>query len=174
MVNKLKNFNIYFIVISIMIILLISIPLIKNNYKKQDTTVENIKLPDGFKIDAFASGLGGSFFAAPGPNKGPRLMEFYKDVLFASIPSAGLIVALPDKNKDGKADEVIKVIEGLNRPHGIAFKDDYMYVANEDSIVKIRLKDDLTADKSTIEQITDLPSGGHWNTFWGATDIPGC
>ena len=128
----------------------------------RNPALKNIILPEGFEIDIFASELGKSLFANPGPSKGVRFMEFYSDVLFASLPNSGAIVALPDKNKDGKADEVIKVIDGLNRPHGIAFLDDYMYVANEDSVIKIRLKEDLTADRSTLEHITDLSSGGHW------------
>ncbi|MBI2655655.1 PQQ-dependent sugar dehydrogenase [Candidatus Woesearchaeota archaeon] len=123
--------------------------------------LKNIKLPPDFQIDIFADDLGKSL-NYPGPNRAVRFMEFYNGVLFASIPSAGVIVALPDKNNDGKADEVIKAIEGLNRPHGIAFKDGYVYVANEDSVIKAKMNEDLTADKSTIEKITELPSGGHW------------
>ncbi|MBI2658381.1 PQQ-dependent sugar dehydrogenase [Candidatus Woesearchaeota archaeon] len=128
----------------------------------RNPALKNINLPAGFEIGIFASELGKSLFNVPGPSKGVRFMEFYNDVLFASLPNSGVVVALPDKNKDGKADEIIKVINGLKRPHGIAFKDDHMYVANENSVIKARLKDDLTADKSTIEHIIDLPSGGHW------------
>lgn len=124
--------------------------------------LKGIALPEGFEIDIFASDLGKSLFAIPGPSRGVRLMEFHNGVLFASLPSAGAIVALPDKNKDGKSDEVINVVDGLNRPHGITFKDDYMFVANEDSVIKVKIMDDMTADKSTMEHIVDLPSGGHW------------
>ncbi len=160
----LKSFNKKIIIILIIFILIISIPLIQNNIKNQSQhpILKNIKLPANFKIDIFASDLGKNFYAAPGPNQGPRFMEFYKDVLFVSIPSAGIVVALPDKNKDEKADEIIKVIDGLNKPHGIAFLDDYMYIANEDSVIKVRLNEDLKADIKTKEFITDLPKGGHW------------
>ena len=143
---------------------MILIPLIKNNSKKiqnKDPILKNINLPPNFEIDIFASDLGKSF-NLPGPNRGARFMEFHKDVLFVSIPSAGIIVALPDKNNDGKADEVINVIDGLNRPHGIAFLNDYIYVANEDSMIKAKLKDDFKADSPTKQHITDLPKGGHW------------
>ncbi|MBS3105354.1 PQQ-dependent sugar dehydrogenase [Candidatus Woesearchaeota archaeon] len=160
MAEKHKKSNIWIVIVSIIIIFAISIPLIKNN-KIQNTTLQNIKLPPDFKIDIFASDLGKGF-NLPGPNKGARFMEFYKDVLFVSIPSSSMIVALHDKNKDGKVDEIIKVIDNLNRPHGIAFKDNYMYVANENSLIKTKLNDDLTADKSTIEHVNDLPKGGHW------------
>jgi len=159
-----KKFNIIIIIISIIVIFVILIPLIKNNSKKiqnKDPILKNINLPPNFEIDIFASDLGKSF-NLPGPNRGARFMEFHKDVLFVSIPSAGIIVALPDKNNDGKADEVINVIDGLNRPHGIAFLNDYIYVANEDSMIKAKLKDDFKADSPTKQHITDLPKGGHW------------
>ena len=156
-----KKFNILIIAVLIAAISLIFIPLIKNNYKKQAPILKNINLPDNFHIDIFAGDLGKGL-NLPGPNPGPRFIEFYKDILFVSIPSAGSIVALPDKNKDGKVDEIIKVIDGLSRPHGIAFKDNYMYIANEDSIIKVKLNDNLRADVSTKEYFTDLPTGGHW------------
>ena len=159
-----KKFNILIIAISIAIIFLIFISLAKNNKTQiqiQHSILKNINLPDNFHIDIFADDLGKGL-NLPGPNQGARFMEFYNDVLFVSIPSAGSIIALPDKNKDGKADEIINVIDGLNRPHGISFKDDYMYVANEDSIIKVKIQDNLKADISTKEYITDLPTGGHW------------
>src|SRR3989338_3729354 len=122
---------------------------------------EGIRLPDGFQIDIFASDLG-SGFNLPGPNKGVRFMEFYKDVLFASLPSSSSVIALVDNDKDGKADEAITVISNLNRPHGIAFHDEHIYVANEDSIIRAKLNEDFTVDASTIEYLVDLPKGGHW------------
>ncbi|MBI4010421.1 MAG: PQQ-dependent sugar dehydrogenase [Candidatus Aenigmarchaeota archaeon] len=169
--KKQKRF-IFFMVILIVALFVISIPLIENNNKKiqnKSPILKNIKLPPNFEIDIFASDLGKGF-NLPGPNRGARFMEFYKDILFVSVPSTGIIVALPDKDKDGKADETIKVIDGLNKPHGIAFLDGYMYVANEDSVVKVKIKNDLTADISTKEYFTDLPEGGHWTRTIRAKD----
>lgn len=134
----------------------------RQEIKSEHPILKNIRLPPNFKIEIFTSDLGKSFFPSAGPDKGARFMEFYKDVLFVSIPNAGMIVALPDKDNDGKADEVVKVIDGLQRPHGIAFLNDYMYVANEDSVIKVKLKDSLEADISTKEFIIDMPKGGHW------------
>jgi glucose/arabinose dehydrogenase len=42
--------------------------------------------------------------------------------LITSITRNGKIVALPDKDQDGKADEVITLLEKLNNPHGLAFR----------------------------------------------------
>ena len=56
-------------------------------------------------------------------------MEFYDTVKGFFDASAWGFGANSCENAIKKADEVIKAIEGLNRPHGIAFKDSYMYVA---------------------------------------------
>ncbi len=117
----------------------------------QSPVLSDMKLPENFEMQIFASGF-----------QGIRFMEFYNGILFASVPGKGIVVAFPDKNNDGKADEAVKVIDGLNNPHGIAFLGDYMYVANEDSVIKVKLRDDLSADISTKEKLADLPEGGHW------------
>lgn len=161
-----KNYN-KKVIAAIFTILLITILIFlmrneSNNTEAQNHTIlKNIKLPNAFQIGIFADDLGKSF-NLPGPNKGVRFMEFYNGVLFASIPNAGIVVALPDKNKDGKADEVVKVIEGLNKPHGIAFFNGYIYVANEDNAIKAKINEDFIVDKATIEYLVDLPKGGHW------------
>ncbi|MBI3027201.1 PQQ-dependent sugar dehydrogenase [Candidatus Woesearchaeota archaeon] len=158
------------IVLSMCILIFIfSVPIIKNKNVKQNQITENIRLPEGFKIWVYASELGTSL-NFPGPNRGPRFMEFYKDVLFVSVPSAGKIVALPDNNKDGKADKIISVIDGLNKPHGIAFIDDYMYVAAEDVAFKVKIDERLRADLSTRRDIVGLPIGGHWTRTIRAKD----
>jgi len=168
MINKIENNFLMLIFVSLIVVLIgcttsVNSELTEKKIEERDQhpILKNINLPNAFQIDIFADDLGESF-NLPGPNKGVRFMEFYNGVLFASIPNAGVIVALPDKNKDGKADEVIRVIEGLNKPHGIAFLNDYIYIANEDSVIKARINEDFIVDKATIEYLVDLPKGGHW------------
>jgi glucose/arabinose dehydrogenase len=97
-------------------------------------------IPDGFKISLFNK-----------ESLGPiRFMAFSLDgILFVSMPSptglysgvksGGKIYALPDKNKDGKADEVKTVLAGLSDlPHGIAFYNNYLYIAEEDKIARYK------------------------------------
>lgn len=61
-----------------------------------------------------------------------RDLEFSPEgTLIASITANGKIVALPDKNNDGKADFVKEMLTGLNNPHGIAFYNNKLYVAEE-------------------------------------------
>ncbi|MBI2108401.1 hypothetical protein HYT54_04705 [Candidatus Woesearchaeota archaeon] len=162
---KLKKRHLFMLIaISLVIVLCTSllVHIIVNKFRKQNDAIKSIKLPRRFNIGIFASGLGGSIFAYPGPNQGPRFMEFYNDVLFVSVPGSGKIFALPDGNKDGEADGKIVVMDKLNNPHGIAFYNDWMYVANEDSIIRVKIGSDMKAVENTSERIADLPSGGHW------------
>ena len=64
-----------------------------------NTTGMPLKLPPGFSIEIFAKDLGNPRVLAldPGGN------------LVVSIPGQDRVVALPDKNKDGVADEVITI-----------------------------------------------------------------
>jgi len=130
----------------------------------KDNVVSKIKLPQGFAIEVFAGNLGGSDVSNPGPNPGPRMMLLKNDVLFTSIPSRGTVVALPDRNNDKRADNVITFISGLNKPHGIDFGDGWFYIAEENRVIKVKDENnDLVADKETLQVlINDLPTGGHF------------
>ena len=112
-----------------------------------------LKALSGVKVSVFASGLGGARFMA----------ENSDGVLFVSIPSDGTILVLPDRDKDGAADEVIVYARGLKRPHGLAFRDGELLVAEAASVAALRDNDnDLKADSKNVIT-SDVPSGGgHW------------
>lgn len=125
--------------------------------KQAFPSVEEIHLPPGFKIDVFASDLGT-----------PRFMAFSPDgVLFATVINGGKVVALPDKNKGGKADRVITFITGLNLPHGIAFYKDYLYIGETDEIVRFKYNgfDSPPGKKEII--VPNLPTGTHFTRTVG-------
>lgn len=112
-----------------------------------------LKALPGVKVSVFASGIDGARFMA----------ENSDGVLFLSVPSDGTVLALPDRDKDGAADEVIVFARGLKRPHGLAFRDGELLVAEAGSVSALRDDDnDLKADsKKAITN--DVPSGGgHW------------
>lgn len=123
-----------------------------------------IRLPDGFRIDVFAEGLGGSILSTPGPSPGPRMMLLKDDVLFVSITGQGRVVALPDRDGDWKTDESIDFISGLNRPHGLDYHNGWFYIAEENRVVRVMdLDSDLRADVGTLEVlIENIPTGGHF------------
>ncbi len=113
-----------------------------------------IALPPGFAISVFAAGL-----------SAPRFMAWSaRGDLLVSLPRRGQVVALRDTTKTGRADRRWVVAEGLNLPHGLAFRDPQtLYVAETGRILRFRY-DVETGKASTLEVIVpDVPSGsGHW------------
>jgi glucose/arabinose dehydrogenase len=111
-----------------------------------------LTVPPGFAIDVFADKVGSVRFMAVDP----------AGTLLVSEPSAGRVLALPDKNGDGKADSVQTVVTGLDQPHGLAFHDGALYIA-ETSRVQRFAYDPATMKATQPAQLARLPSGGgHW------------
>ena len=115
-----------------------------------------LKLPPGFSISIFAKDL-----------LAPRVMTYDSSGnILVSIPSQGKIVALPDKNGDGKADENVTVISGLNRPHGMSLKcvglaeGCKLFIAESHQVISYDYDaENLKALKP--EKIADLPDDGN-------------
>ncbi len=111
-----------------------------------------LKLPPGFTISIFARNLPGARVLALDPG----------GHLLLSLTSQGKVVALPDANGDGVADAVVTVLDGLNKPHGLAFgpeKHPRLFVAETGRVTAYDY--DPAQLKATGEQkIADLPPGG--------------
>ena len=130
---------------------------------KTSSDLSEIMLPENFVIQVFAQGLGDNLVSYPGPNVGPRMMEFYHSALYASVPSQGKVIALPDADNNGTADGVITVIENLNKPHGLDFSDEWLYIAEESRVIRVKVDANHKANLETLEVIIDdLPTGGHF------------
>lgn len=109
------------------------------------------KVPRGFAVDVFASGLGKVRLMAVHPTSG---------VLYASITDRDAVVALPDANKDGTPDKVVQVVTGIKQAHGLAFHEGWLYVAGTDRVVRVKdANNDLKADGKP-ELIANIPPGG--------------
>ncbi|KKK99122.1 hypothetical protein LCGC14_2635900, partial [marine sediment metagenome] len=84
--------------------------------------------------------------------------------LYVTLTRSGKVVALPDGNDDGVADSVVTVARGLDRPHGIAFYNGYVYIAETGKI--IRFKQDRKSLKLVDNDVVvhNLPTkgGGHF------------
>lgn len=112
-----------------------------------------LNLPPGFAISVFARDLNSPRVLAVDP----------KGTVITSVPGEGKIIALPDNDKNGKADKNIVVKDGLDRPHGLTFKDGKLYVAELRRILRY----DYNADNFQVsgeKHIADLPGGGRHNT----------
>ena len=109
-------------IILLLLTILINISCASENKHDRNT----IKLPDGFKIEIYASNI---------PNA--RSMVLSKSgILFVGTRSAGNVYALIDNNKDKKVDEVITIASGLDMPNGVDLKDGDLYVAEASRIIK--------------------------------------
>ena len=109
---------------------------------------QSLKVPAGFQVTVFAPDVPGVRYLALGPG----------GVVYASRPSAGTIVRLPDANHDGVADSVVVVVTGLNRPFGIAFRGDTMFVAENNEVVHFN-----PGSPAKVVDVPNIPGGtGHW------------
>ncbi|MBI2796558.1 MAG: PQQ-dependent sugar dehydrogenase [Gemmatimonadetes bacterium] len=85
-------------------------------------------VPAGLKVDDYAR--------VPGA----RLMALGPDgSVYVSQTGAGTVVRLVDANGDGVAERSAVVAEGLHLPHGLAVHGGWLYVANTDEVVRIKL-----------------------------------
>src|SRR5690242_16958318 len=86
--------------------------------------VDRIRLPPGFKADLYAE-VENARSLALGDN-GTVFVGTRTDTVYALV----------DSNRDGKADKVITVAQGLNAPNGVAFRDGALYVAEISRILR--------------------------------------
>jgi glucose/arabinose dehydrogenase len=90
-----------------------------------------LQVPQGFQIEEFATGL-----------ERPRIMLYVPGntaILLSETRPKGVVKVLFDKNKDNKADaDPTVLIEGLDRPYGMAFWKDYLYVAEATSVKRYK------------------------------------
>lgn len=123
-----------------------------------------LQVPEGFTATIFSREVPGA-----------RVMiRDQKGTLLVSETGGGKIVALPDLDSDGKADRIVTILEGLDKPHGIVIncpdtgnvsvdQDACMlYVAETGELKSYQYDADLM--KATyVETLMDFPVGeGHF------------
>ncbi|MBI3697554.1 MAG: PQQ-dependent sugar dehydrogenase [Acidobacteria bacterium] len=109
--------------------------------------LSELRLPPGFEISIYARGVGNA-----------RMMAFSPTgTLFVSDTSGGRIRVIPSAN------QVQTFASGLNSPHGLAFRGNDLYVAENHRIVVFRNAGNPSLQAGTPEVIAPLPAGliGH-------------
>ena len=124
-------------------------PASKQTSKMGESIDIPLKLPDGYNIGIFAKNLG----------KARDLTLSARGTMLVSDPDGGRVIAMPDKNNDGIADENIILLEGLRSPHGIAFYNKWLFVAEEDKIIRYEF-DEVNLKAKQDRLLFALPSGG--------------
>ncbi|NPV09716.1 MAG: sorbosone dehydrogenase [Anaerolineae bacterium] len=92
-------------------------------------------------------------------------MAFGPDgALYVSLMASGRIARLPDDDGDGRADAVQVAAEGLRLPHGLEWRDGWLYVAQLDRLERLADEDgDGVLERR--ELVTgNLPGGGGHRT----------
>jgi glucose/arabinose dehydrogenase len=138
-------------------------------------------VPDGFTVTALATDLqiprqmlvlpNGDILVAEGRGGGaPALRP--KDVIAGVIKKRGntqvdsgdRITLLRDADQDGRAEVRTVFIDNLDAPYGLAFVDGYIYVANQDALVRFPYQPGQTRITAAPEEVTKLPSrvNHHW------------
>jgi glucose/arabinose dehydrogenase len=117
-----------------------------------------LTLPPGFRIETFAEG---GF-------KRPRwVAQAPGGDVFVTDATANTLMLLRDENGNRRIDngERYEFATGLNQPFGIAFWEEWLYVANTDTLVRFRYRSGQTKAAGAPEKVADLPSTpgrGHW------------
>src|SRR5688572_229902 len=88
-----------------------------------------LKLPAGFKIEEFATGFERPRFMVQAPGG---------EILLTDTTPGGAVYVVFDKNKDNKSEDRKKLIEGLDRPYGMALWKEYLYVAEPGSVKRYK------------------------------------
>lgn len=116
-------------------------------------SVTGLDAPPGFALSLYAGGLPGARFLAIGP----------EGDVYLSQPRLGRVVRLPDRDGDGAADSVHVVVDGLDRPHGLAFDDRRLFIAENGRVIRVSIpRGDGPADSLRVV-VPALPQGGgHW------------
>ncbi len=109
-----------------------------------------LTVPPGFTVSVFADGLQFARFMALAPNGDVFLAE--------PVRGAGKITILRDADADGVAETRETFATGLNRPFGLAFWKNYLYVGNNDSVVRFTYERGQTKAIGEPERIAELPS----------------
>ena len=113
-----------------------------------------LTVPTGFQISVYAEG----------DLQQPRgLLQAPNGDVFVSESQPNRITILRDANNDGKVDERFVFATGLNRPFGMALWRDYLYVGNQNGVVRFKYKPGQVKADGEPEKLVDLPAGpGHW------------
>src|SRR6185295_2745357 len=108
-----------------------------------------IRVPPGFRAEVFAEGLGAARALAVDP----------AGAVLVSISNAGRVVALVPATTG--PPRVVSIVTGLQLPHGLAFRDGYLYVAETGRVLRLRYDARTRVAEAPVTVVPDLPAGAH-------------
>lgn len=105
----------------------------------------DLHVPDGFTISVFAFDLQGARYMAVSP----------EGTLLVARRSRNEVVALEDKDRDGKAEPQV-VLSNMTNAHSLAFKDGWLYVATTPAVMRVKWANGKPIGEP--EKVVDLPT----------------
>lgn len=122
------------------------------NRQPSNDRLDLIKLPPGFKIHAYATGVVNA-----------RQMALGTDgTVFVGSRDEGRVYALQDLNGDQDADTLFTIAKNLYLPSGVAFRDGALYVAEVNRVIRYDNIETQLAHPPTPVVVNDtFPSEGY-------------
>ncbi len=116
------------------------------------SNLKSIRVPPGFSIQMYATKVPGA--------RSMTLGE--RGTVFVGSRGQGNVYALVDRDGDHKADEVIVVAKGLNKPNGVAFRNGALYVAEISRVLRFdRIESRLSDPGTPVVVNDDFPKDTH-------------
>ena len=113
------------------------------------------KLPEGFRIGVFASGVN---------NVRTIAVSQTGDILATSMRPGEIILLHRDRDGDGASDGRTVLASGLGHPHGLALYGGYLYIAETEQIVRGRFDAEARTLGALEVVFTGMPAGGNHTT----------
>jgi glucose/arabinose dehydrogenase len=113
-----------------------------------EARIEQLEVPDGFELNVYARDLGHA-----------RMLSTHGEHVYLTRPMQGDVLRLVDDDEDGVAESYVTVASGFPGVHGIAFRENTVYLATPTSVYRASVASD-GAFGTPGAIISDLPDGG--------------
>lgn len=113
-------------------------------------SIDSLTVPSGLRATKFAT-VPGARMMAVGPD----------GALYVSQTDAGRVVRVVDANNDGVAESQSNLLSGLDKPHGLAWNGDQLYVALGAEVVRVRVANGSAGPVERLAQYANS-GGGHY------------
>ncbi|MCP4398883.1 MAG: sorbosone dehydrogenase family protein [bacterium] len=107
--------------------------------------LQQIRLPEGFRITVFAEQVPNARSMAMSPN----------GTLFVGTRRAGKVYAIKDYDRDNNADEIITLAKDLYMPNGVVFHEADLYVAEGNRLLRFPEIEQNLKNPETPEIVND-------------------
>jgi len=117
-----------------------------------DPRLSELQVPENFRISLFAKDVNNARSLAMGD----------KGTIFVGNRKGNSVYALVDEDEDGYAEKKYTIIEGLNMPNGVAFRNGSLYIAEISKIWRIdNIESNLEKPGKPALVFDSLPTEAH-------------